>query len=88
VGEAKLMTNIKMENLNVGKFVFVLSIPLTFLYFFLFKPSLPDHPFYLVVILLSSPLAAMLTAWFIGMAMAIIYEILKLCRPFFEWLFK
>jgi hypothetical protein len=88
MGEAKLMTNIKIENLNVKKFVLVLSIPLTIFYIFLLNPSLPDHPFYLVVSLLSSPVAAIFTAWCIGMAMAIIYEVLKLCRPFFEWLFK
>ena len=88
MGKAKLMTSIKMENLNVGKFVLVLSIPLTFLYFFLFKPSMPDHPFYLAVILLASPMAAVFTAWCIGIVLGLIYEILKLCRPFFEWLFK
>jgi hypothetical protein len=82
------MTNIKIENLNVKKFVLVLSVPLTIFYFIVLKSSLPDHPFYLVVNLLSSPLAAIFTAWCIGMALAIIYEVLRLCRPFFEWLFK
>jgi hypothetical protein len=82
------MTNLKMENLNVGKFVLVLSIPLTVFYFIVINRDAPDHIFYLFVNLLASPLAAVLSAWLVGMAIAIIYEVLKLCRPFFEWLFK
>ena len=82
------MTKMKIENLNAGKFVLVLSMPLAIFYFFVISRSAQDHIFYLIVNLLASALLAILTAWFIGMAMAIIYEVLKLCRPFFEWLFK
>jgi hypothetical protein len=77
-----------MENLNVRKFVLVLSIPLTVFYFIVINRDAPDSIFYLLVNLLASPLAAVLSAWLVGMVIAIIYEVLKLCRPLFEWLFK
>jgi hypothetical protein len=88
MGKAKLMTKIKIENLNAGKFVLVLSIPLAVFYFFGFNRNAPDHIFYLIVNILGSAFLAIFTVVFLGMVLGIIYEIIKLCRPFFEWLFK
>jgi len=78
-----------MNNLNVGKFVLVLAVPLTIYFFIIFtRNSPPDHIFYFIVYLLASPLAAVITALLVALAVGIIYEITKIIRPFFEWLFK
>jgi hypothetical protein len=82
------MTKINLENLNVRKFVLVLAIPFTVFYFVIFNRDAPDHVFYLFVNLVASPLAAVITAFLLGLAIGIAYEVLKFCRPFFEWLFK
>jgi|688.fasta_scaffold469563_1 hypothetical protein len=88
MGKAKPMTKMKMENLNVGKFVLVLAIPISIFYFFIFNRNAPDHVFYLIVNVLASCGAATITASLVVFAIGIIYEVFKICRPLLNWLFK
>jgi hypothetical protein len=88
VDEAIPMTNLRMENLNVKKFVLLLTLPLTIVYFILLQNRMSKNDFNLVLSLLSSPLMGVITAWLLAFVLGIIYEALKLCRPLLNWLFK
>jgi hypothetical protein len=88
VGEAIPVTNLKMENLNVKKFVLLLTLPLTIVYFILLQNRMSKNDFNLVLSLLSSPLMGVITAWLLAFVLGIFYEALKLCRPLLNWLFK
>lgn len=88
MGEATPMTNLKMENLNVKKFVLLLTLPLTIVYFILLQNRMSKNDFNLILSLLSSPLMGVITAWLFAFVLGVIYEVLKLCRPLLNWLFK
>jgi hypothetical protein len=74
----------KIDNLNISKFFWALTLFSAMTLFFL---SMRQENGLVLSILFGVALAIPF-GWIIGMAFALLYEGLKLCKPLLDWFFK
>jgi hypothetical protein len=74
----------KMENLNVKKAILLIAA-FSALIFFIIGVKIGNG---VLLSLIFSLTIAIPFAWVLGLVLAVIYEILKLCRPILDWLFR
>ena len=74
----------RVENLNAKKVLAALSFLSALTFFFLGLRM--GNGF--ILSLLFSLVMAVPIGWLLGMAIAVIYELVKLCKPLLDWFFK
>ena len=74
----------KEKNLNAKK-IFIASSLLSGIAVFVFSIN---QGFGLLWAFFASVTLAIPTGWCVGMAFAIVYELLKMCKPILDWFYK